>query len=148
MKNVRQGKLSRFAVAIVLSIAMLLTMLPVNMLVVQAKEVEDNKTETSVIEDMDEDNSADEADTEVSIEQVAEPMEEDAGEAAVESVEEDSEVSEGETEDDFLVGTSIDIVDSGTCGENLTWTLDSEGMLTISGTGEMDDYESSTIPWH
>lgn len=26
---------------------------------------------------------------------------------------------------------------SGTCGDNLTWTLDSEGVLTISGTGEM-----------
>lgn len=26
------------------------------------------------------------------------------------------------------------------CGENLTWTLDSDGTLTISGTGEMADY--------
>ncbi len=26
---------------------------------------------------------------------------------------------------------------SGTCGENLTWTLDDEGNLTISGTGDM-----------
>ena len=24
------------------------------------------------------------------------------------------------------------------CGENLTWTLDNAGTLTISGTGEMD----------
>ncbi len=31
------------------------------------------------------------------------------------------------------------IVNSGTCGENLTWTLDSAGLLTISGTGEMWD---------
>ncbi len=31
-------------------------------------------------------------------------------------------------------------VDSGTCGENLTWTLDSDGTLTISGTGKMKDY--------
>ena len=37
------------------------------------------------------------------------------------------------------------IVDSGTCGSNLTWTLDSEGTLTISGEGEMDGYLSS--PW-
>ncbi len=29
---------------------------------------------------------------------------------------------------------------SGTCGENLTWTLDAEGTLTISGTGDMTDY--------
>ena len=35
---------------------------------------------------------------------------------------------------------------SGICGENLTWTLDSDGVLTISGTGEMYDY-SCTAPW-
>ena len=29
-------------------------------------------------------------------------------------------------------------VASGTCGENLTWTLDDQGTLTISGTGEME----------
>ena len=27
---------------------------------------------------------------------------------------------------------------SGTCGENLTWTLQ-DGALTISGTGDMED---------
>ena len=39
------------------------------------------------------------------------------------------------------------IVDSGNCGKdgsNVTWTLDSTGLLTISGTGEMADYESKT----
>ena len=39
------------------------------------------------------------------------------------------------------------IVDSGNCskdGSNVTWTLDSAGLLTISGTGEMADYESKT----
>ena len=44
---------------------------------------------------------------------------------------------------------------SGTCGPDLTWTLDGRGVLTISGTGEMADYnwESSanpvslTCPW-
>ena len=37
---------------------------------------------------------------------------------------------------------------SGTCGENVTWTLDDEGTLTISGTGAMSDYATvSAIPW-
>ena len=39
------------------------------------------------------------------------------------------------------------IVDSGNCGKdgsNVTWTLDSAGLLTISGTGAMADYESKT----
>ncbi len=45
------------------------------------------------------------------------------------------------------------IVDSGTCGaegdgSNLTWTLDSEGVLTISGSGDMYDYDFSSAPWH
>lgn len=34
---------------------------------------------------------------------------------------------------------------SGTCGENLTWTLTDSGTLTISGTGEMYDYDYSPI---
>lgn len=32
------------------------------------------------------------------------------------------------------------IVDSGTCGEKVTWTLDDTGLLVISGEGEMEDY--------
>ena len=35
------------------------------------------------------------------------------------------------------VRAADDVVDSGTCGDNLTWTLDSEGTLTISGTGDI-----------
>ncbi|MBO5008581.1 MAG: leucine-rich repeat protein [Clostridia bacterium] len=40
-------------------------------------------------------------------------------------------------------------VASGTCGDNLTWALDDTGTLTISGTGDMEDYSSygSTAPW-
>lgn len=39
---------------------------------------------------------------------------------------------------------------TGSCGENLTWTL-RDGVLTISGTGPMDDYffaGDSTPPWN
>ena len=39
------------------------------------------------------------------------------------------------------------IIASGDCGKdgsNVTWTLDSAGLLAISGTGEMADYESKT----
>jgi len=31
------------------------------------------------------------------------------------------------------------IIREGMCGDNVTWTLDSEGTLTISGTGDMED---------
>ena len=45
-------------------------------------------------------------------------------------------------------GATEEVVASGTCGENLTWTLNSEGTLTISGTGSMTDYSNdSKAPW-
>ena len=36
----------------------------------------------------------------------------------------------------------------GTCGDNLTWTLDDNGLLVISGTGEMEDYTLEHVPWY
>ena len=49
---------------------------------------------------------------------------------------------------------AADIVASGTCGaegdgSNLTWTLDSDGMLKIEGSGKMEDYMSGEYdtPW-
>ncbi len=36
--------------------------------------------------------------------------------------------------------TAEQAASSGTCGEQLTWTLDSSGTLTIKGTGEMWEY--------
>lgn len=44
--------------------------------------------------------------------------------------------------------SAASIVASGTCGQNLTWTLDSNGTLDISGTGAMDDYQPhERTPW-
>ena len=37
---------------------------------------------------------------------------------------------------------------SGKCGKNLTWTLDDEGTLTISGTGNMKNYKKGLSPWY
>lgn len=37
--------------------------------------------------------------------------------------------------------------ESGICGDNLTWTLDDNGTLAISGEGEMWDFLSDSIPW-
>ncbi len=42
---------------------------------------------------------------------------------------------------------AADAPTSGTCGENLTWTLDGEGTLTISGTGEMEESYYYGAPW-
>lgn len=44
---------------------------------------------------------------------------------------------------------AAEIVDSGECGDNAVWTFDSEGTLTIKGTDEMWDYNSSSnTPWY
>ncbi len=37
---------------------------------------------------------------------------------------------------------------SGTCGDDLTWNLTDDGILTISGQGSMDDIPNSDIPWY
>ncbi len=40
-------------------------------------------------------------------------------------------------------------VDSGTCGDNITWELDDSGTLTISGTGEMPNWIAGrATPWN
>ena len=41
---------------------------------------------------------------------------------------------------------SAEIIADGTCGatgDNLTWTLDDQGVLTISGEGEMQDFSGA-----
>ena len=38
-------------------------------------------------------------------------------------------------------------IESGSCGDNLTWELNGN-TLTISGTGDMEDYDDSDAPWY
>ena len=41
------------------------------------------------------------------------------------------------------------VIASGTCGDALTWKLTDDGLLTISGTGAMDDYTRYRYaPWY
>ena len=44
--------------------------------------------------------------------------------------------------------TDGDVAPHGTCGENVTWKLDEDGTLTISGTGAMEDYDWDGAPWY
>ena len=44
---------------------------------------------------------------------------------------------------------TLNIEESGTCGENLTWKYTQDGILTINGTGRMTDFTSSwEVPWY
>lgn len=42
--------------------------------------------------------------------------------------------------------TNVSAASSGTCGDNLNWELDN-GVLTISGYGEMYNYAGNKAPW-
>ena len=43
----------------------------------------------------------------------------------------------------------IAAADSSACGDDLIWTLSSDGVLTIAGTGDMWDYNSlHRVPWY
>ena len=58
----------------------------------------------------------------------------------------------GLAETNYGASTSATVVASGKCGDNLTWVLDTNGLLTISGEGAMDDYDfynqsSTRAPW-
>lgn len=52
----------------------------------------------------------------------------------------------------LLPGTAqaADVVTSGACGGNVTWELNREGTLTISGSGSMENYSQFTggLPWY
>jgi hypothetical protein len=69
-------------------------------------------------------------------------------EALEESEEDPSEATEDygiEMASEFEVQTASSVVASGKCGDSLTWTLDGDGKLTISGKG--DWYNHDDISW-
>ncbi len=56
----------------------------------------------------------------------------------------------GEVDFDSIFAVKAEAVSSGKCGENLTWTLDNYGTLTISGKGDMYNYyhqDGIYTPW-
>ncbi len=51
--------------------------------------------------------------------------------------------------EELVVDTDDGILDHGMCGDDLFWNLTYDGVLTISGTGDMDDFErQSDVPWN
>ena len=123
----RVGKsLTAWALALVMS----LTLLPVQAM---AAEVTTEEAVEAVVEE-----TAEEA-----VEAVAEETaEETVEETAEETVEETAEAA-AEVAAEVAV-----VVDSGTCGESVTWSLSDDGTMTIGGTGAMNDYLPFRTPWH
>lgn len=46
--------------------------------------------------------------------------------------------------DEIATFASSTVIDSGKCGKNLTWTLYEDGLLSITGTGDMYNYYRAT----
>lgn len=43
---------------------------------------------------------------------------------------------------------NADAAESGSCGENISWSLSDDGVLSISGNGAMNNYLISKQPWY
>ena len=140
----------------------------------EAEVVQEAETTEQDDELLQEEAPAEEADVENAAEDISEPVEEEepvpGNEEQVpedkdfetdEAVdEEEFDISEEaaadvlETEENEITDESIDaladVVDSGSCGDDITWTLTGTGSdltLTFSGSGPMDDLWESNIPW-
>ena len=94
------------------------------------------------------------APTEAPAEETTAPTEETTAptEETSAPTEETEEATEETVEDIALFADDGDMIASGECGkngDNLTWVLTAGGTLTISGSGEMEYYSSSSsVPWN
>ena len=109
----------------------------------------------SEVKEEDAENTEKEHQTSVAEDQ-EEPSEEDCKETTiVEQATENEELSEelggsDSVEVEEVAEDSNNIVLSGNCGEHVTFVLDSDGVLTISGSGDMSDYSynyNQGAPW-
>ena len=130
----RGYKVHRFKFTTVLLAAAMCLSLFATPSIAFADETVPSETEASEVEDLK--PSEPEATTESS--------ETKPSETAVPS--ESSETSESER---FTVNRKDSVrTITGMCGDRAVWTLDNEGTLTVSGFGDMDNYESDDlIPW-
>ncbi len=152
----KKGFKSKRLMAILMAALISVNSLPVTALAGETDVTEQNQLE-SVMESETAEDTIDEdiEETFISEEEMAEETEEAASEEQTIAESEDAVSKEetGEEEKDEVLSeeeyqTEKEIIDSGTCGENVTWTLDSEGLLVISGTGEMTDYTwRDEAPW-
>ena len=124
-------------ISLLLAVLMASTLLPTQ---VWAAELADSGSETE-----DEIVLAEE---EVIPPEESEPEEQEPQEDTASTEQPASELAESD-----IATTSATTVASGYCGgegdgTNLTWTLDSAGLLTINGKGEMEKYNYNSTPWY
>lgn len=129
-------------VSLLLALVMITTLLPMQVWAAELAD-NDNEAEDAIVLEEEavippEENEPEEQEPQVD----AAPVEQSAGELA----------------ESNIAVTDTTMVASGYCGgegdgTNLTWTLDSDGLLTISGKGKMPDYGTESYanrftPWY
>lgn len=112
--------------ALLLALAMCLSILPANVLAV---ELGSEGEATEVVESKDSGEPVE-----------GEPIEVEEAQ----TTEEEETVQEPEKDE----SPSTMAATSGKCGKNVTWKLDSKGTLTISGSGKMTDCDFEGAPWY
>ena len=116
-----------------------------------AEESEEVTEASEVVEEVEEtgEDVPEEETTETTEEKIPEETAEEV--PTEETVPETTEAEETqpETVEETAGMLAEDVIDSGTCGDDLTWMLTQDGTLTISGSGRMWGYtDSSTAPWY
>lgn len=138
MKKREMMKKTNRIIAILLTIVLFLCDYPYDMLYVNAYQQEDNivKAENYV-----DDNAVNELEEITELEQKSIVYEE--------TEEVDSTIELSKTYENYANSVNPNsedsIVASGSCGESITWSLNNTGVLSINGTGAMDDYEYSAV---
>lgn len=56
-------------------------------------------------------------------------------------------VAESKFEADAADDPALGVLGAGTCGDGITWSLSADGVLTLRGSGKMDNYRAGKTPW-
>ena len=143
--------------SLLLCLVMALSMVPVQAIAQEtAEEPMELISETEAVEqetESTEEETAPAEETTVPTESETEPVEETTvpTEVVTEPTEETAEPTVAEEVVAETTGSDVAMgaIKSGTCGRNLTWTLDDAGTLTISGAGAMNNYAiNRKAPWY
>ena len=140
-----KGKMRR-SISLLLVLAMAMSLLGGN---AWAAEAAGADSTAPVAETSEPAEAMDSAKQEEPEQEPAEPVQEPEKEekAAEKPAQEEEQPVQEQSEPMQEESSPVTMEDSGTCGENLTWKLEGT-TLTISGSGDMEDYSSSVeAPW-
>ena len=141
-----KGKIRR-SISLLLVLAMAMSLLGGSAWAAEAAAADSSAPVAETLEPAEPTDAAEQEEPE---QEPAEPVQEPEKEeqAAEEPAQEEEQPVQEQSEPTQAAETSpVTMEESGTCGENLTWKLEGT-TLTISGSGDMEDYSSGVkAPW-